>query len=445
MYIIYPFLGAWFVYAIFLFRQAKREPAELNTFHFQSIPGVFTTLGVLGTFIGITISLIGFDVKNIDGSIGSLLEGMKTAFISSLIGISLSLISSWIVKDYLHRYGSKFPVPESEETTALKQVVKAVKEARTEISAMREAFINTNTDSAKRLLAGISETNSRLIDLNEQTGKDTKEMVRTLNRNHELMDNKFTEFAELLADANTDALKEAMEKLIQDFSDTFKTLIESLVNQNFEELNNSVAALNAWQQQHREEVDRLHQRLSDIISQLSGVSNQLTTTSTTMEISLENTAGSLEKISGQTERLVDDNGRLANIIKALEKVLIEESHLTQAFDKAVIAINQLQAGTKEFEAAKKQITDWLNREQGISSAMTLFNAGIAELKERLSALDKIKMEDLKILDNSFDKRLGAALDTSFSHLDRLIKEYVTFMEKNRKIEIQIKDKENGKV
>lgn len=428
------FLVGWAIYALTLFRKAKKEPASINVFRFQSIPTVFTTLGVLGTFVGIAIALIGFNIKEIDSSISELLAGMRTAFWSSVVGITGSLVSSWWVKDYLHRFGSQFPVPESDETAAMKEV-------RAEIEALRKSFVNTNEESARQLLDGIQDTNNKLVALGEQAAKDSKAMVKTLNDNHKLMEQRFAQFADLLAEANTEALREAMEKLIRDFSNTFSSLIESLVNQNFEQLNKSVEALNNWQKQHREEVDHLHQQLGHIITSLGNISDQLNATTTRLEQGLANTTGSLDTITAQTKRLVDDDSRLAKIVAALEATLVEENKLTQAFDKAVAAMEDLQAGTEEFEQTKRQVTEWLNREKGISSAMTLFNDGIAKLEQRLAELDKIKTEDIKLLDNNFDKRIGTALNTSFSHLDRLLKEYLQFLEQSRKIEISVTNKE----
>ena len=52
------------------------------------------SLGVLGTFIGIAIGLYHFDVTNIKDSMPHLLNGLKTAFITSGVGIFFSIILS---------------------------------------------------------------------------------------------------------------------------------------------------------------------------------------------------------------------------------------------------------------------------------------------------------------------------------------------------------------
>ena len=55
------------------------------------IPSLLTSLGIFGTFVGISIGLVNFDPANIDKSISELLEGMKTAFYSSLVGVFFSI------------------------------------------------------------------------------------------------------------------------------------------------------------------------------------------------------------------------------------------------------------------------------------------------------------------------------------------------------------------
>ena len=53
---------------------------------------LLTSLGILGTFIGIVVGLLAFDANDIDSSIGPLLGGLKTAFITSLVGMAASII-----------------------------------------------------------------------------------------------------------------------------------------------------------------------------------------------------------------------------------------------------------------------------------------------------------------------------------------------------------------
>ncbi|MBR9920300.1 MAG: hypothetical protein GYB31_05615 [Bacteroidetes bacterium] len=444
---IYILIVAWLIFSIYQFLLVRRTPKKVNSFLFQSIPGVFTTLGILGTFIGITIGLFGFDPNDIDKSIPPLLEGMKVAFLSSIIGISLSILFSWIVKYYLNKYGDRIPVPDSEESKLLQKIVSKTEDSNNHLQDLtkqliknKDSFKKINSDSSKKLLEEIQNTNKQLVDLGERQTENSSKMVNALDENHKLMREKFDKFAELLSDANTEALREAMEKLVQDFNDTFKELVEGLIDQNFERLSNSIETLTDWQEQHRTDVENLNNSLRANTDKLTKLSEKLEETYNTIEKSLENTSSSLENITLNTHKLVSDDGDLIKIVQSLNTVLVEENKLTASFDKAVGSMDKLLNASEEFEAVKKQITNWLKREIGVHAAMVTFNEGIDALTKLLEKLERIKMEDLRILDNSFDKRIQKALSHTFAEFDALLKEYVKFLESNRKIEIQVTEK-----
>ena len=63
----------------------------------EYFPTAVSTLGVLGTFFGITMGLVAFDSGNLDQSIPGLLDGLKTAFFTSLAGMIGSMILSSIL------------------------------------------------------------------------------------------------------------------------------------------------------------------------------------------------------------------------------------------------------------------------------------------------------------------------------------------------------------
>lgn len=54
-------------------------------------PTILTTLGILGTFVGVSIALWNFNPADIQASVPTFLEGLKTAFFCSAIGIVFAL------------------------------------------------------------------------------------------------------------------------------------------------------------------------------------------------------------------------------------------------------------------------------------------------------------------------------------------------------------------
>ena len=67
-----------------------KEEISQNPFGDYDEPRTVSTLGVLGTFVGISIGLFDFDVKgDAVTSVANLLNGMRTAFITSIVGKKL--------------------------------------------------------------------------------------------------------------------------------------------------------------------------------------------------------------------------------------------------------------------------------------------------------------------------------------------------------------------
>lgn len=111
----------------------------------DQFPSIISTLGVLGTFAGITKGLITFDTTNLDVSIPLLLDGLKTAFFTSLTGMICSLFLSKIV-------ANKF---ENEETES--DVVKAAKLIIDTLNANQRALPGIMNNSNQNLVKTLSE------------------------------------------------------------------------------------------------------------------------------------------------------------------------------------------------------------------------------------------------------------------------------------------------
>ncbi|HEY8569111.1 hypothetical protein [Microbulbifer sp.] len=81
----------WAMLLVFALALVARVLSRAEEFVDQA-PGLLTSLGILGTFTGVIIGLFEFQLADIDNSISTLLDGLKTAFITSVCGIGLSVI-----------------------------------------------------------------------------------------------------------------------------------------------------------------------------------------------------------------------------------------------------------------------------------------------------------------------------------------------------------------
>ena len=116
------FVTAW----AFLDIRSSRQNEKLQEKRrwIEQIPSLVSTLGVLGTFLGITIGLMNFNPNVLDESIPLLLEGLKTAFFTSLAG----MIGSLILSKYVSSVYDENDKGMSDINIAAGEIVKAVKQ-----------------------------------------------------------------------------------------------------------------------------------------------------------------------------------------------------------------------------------------------------------------------------------------------------------------------------
>ena len=60
----------------------------------KDLKAQIVSIGVLGTFVGIFIGLQGFNPEDIMNSVNKILAGLKTAFFTSIVGMSVATVLS---------------------------------------------------------------------------------------------------------------------------------------------------------------------------------------------------------------------------------------------------------------------------------------------------------------------------------------------------------------
>ncbi len=79
------------------------DRVSMNFFN-SSLSGTFTGLGILGTFLGLSLGLGSFsgnDIFTVSDNVGALLSGMKVAFHTSVYGIFFSLVFNFIYRSIM--------------------------------------------------------------------------------------------------------------------------------------------------------------------------------------------------------------------------------------------------------------------------------------------------------------------------------------------------------
>lgn len=404
---------AFFFCLFYVSRQRKTGALIAKRRWIEQLPSMISTLGVLGTFAGITIGLLYFDTEDLDASIPILLSGLKTAFFTSLAGMIGSLFLSRQVNSALDEKDGGM----SDIDMAAGQICKAVDAMNTTTKEAFEELRNQNKQQLEAQLhfyRTISETVSSLTtNIGELKGFSKKfdnvdavttsinsfigecleitsgiagaqneisdeiknfsmvlrsevdEIEEKMKETNNLLVGKFDEFSELLKKSNTEALVDVMKSVTEEFQKQMNSLINKLIQENFDQLNKSVESLNVWQQENKEMISSLTKQYKE------------------MTANFEQTSTTLTKVSGDTRLLVSDGGKLRQLIEALNQVIIED----QKFVKIVAQIEETATLSKDnmlqFEESTKSLNEWVRKQRN-------FVDGVQILIQKLEELNKLR-------------------------------------------------------
>lgn len=191
----------------------------------EMAPDLFTSIGILGTFVGLVWGLKDFqpsDYEAMTSSVASLVDGIKVAFLTSIYGIAFSIIYSYGMKgeysalteklqlflDDFHTY-----VMPSAETESMNILVASQKDQTAAMNQMAEQFSVKLADSFERVITPTFEKmNSSLDTLVSSVTKCQEDAVREilhvfLNEMHDSFQEQFEDFGKaltMLKDAQTD-------------------------------------------------------------------------------------------------------------------------------------------------------------------------------------------------------------------------------------------------
>lgn len=406
----YGMITIWAIFSVYyIFSKKKGKP--VYNYVYDSIPSIFTTLGILGTFLGIFVGLQKFDVQNINDSIPILLDGMKTAFLTSILGIVLSIIfGKWsqIVAEITDRKENNIEI--DEEIEALKQIIEVLQENQKKndqnnndlVYAINQHNVNqtqtvfSSFQNLEKVLYDIEKKSTQqLINIEnilKEHNKETSKLVENcraiqtmITQNQTFFSNKFDEFSQMLAKNNTEALVEVMKTATEEFNKQMAALINKLVQENFEELNRSVLQLNTWQQENKNMIGTLTQQFREVSNDLSISSN------------------AIKEISTNTKKLTDDNSNLAKMIEELQKVMINDTKYQQIVNQLTNTINTLKENTITFDKTTNKLNEWVKNQMN-------FNEGVAVLIHKLNDVKNVK-DINEIFWKNFEIQLNKGIST----------------------------------
>lgn len=416
---------------------------KLNLRMLDTASGTLVGLGLLGTFLGLTVGILGFDSSdssNIQQSIQNLLGGMGTAFSTSLLGMAASLIYTFFdktMRNNLHKNLYSFTesvdekyfiddnsLQELKQTALIEKMIDAVKselntkltysnesgenvtignairEILTENAEQSKALKSFSTDLALELNNGFDEVLSRqmqqkILPLMESVDATTKSVVEHIDQ----MASTVASPASNMMESVVDELKKSMTTII----DEFKTNLSGTATSQLEAL-----AL---------QLGTASQAMGNFPKNMEDISNTLQVTieevkTAISEISKTSANANSSAMQQMQEQIAFATGSIGNAISEVREVM---NNITQSSQEQS---NQMVA--KLGDATEKLVTFLDNTIVNLSSSVQNSMKSITEDVNN-------KQADLIALQEDTTSQTKKLLEAFNDGLDRLEKmnEYVT--------------------
>ena len=410
-------------------------------------------LGLLGTFLGLTIGVASFDssnVEHIQSSIQTLLAGMGTAFLTSLFGMSLSLIFIFFDKRWSNRLSkdlykmtedldSKYYIDDisliklnqqemynamfnnikgvvAEQTQSVLndlkrhltytdgeghdiEVSNAVREILSENEEQSKALKSFSTDLAIELNNGFDEVLSRqmqqkLLPLMESVDATTKSVVEHIDK---MSANVASPATDMIANV-VDTLKSSMSEILDEFK---HSLSSSATN----------------------ELETLAKSLGNATVAMGNFPNDMKKISDTLQVTIEEVKVAITEISNTS----------ANSNSAAMKQMQEQiTFATTSISNAIAEVKDVMANITQSSAQSSQ--DVVNKLSAAADQMgTFLNSTMAKISESVTGSMKNitedvtnKQTDLLALQEDTTQKTEKLLNSFNESLDKLEKmnEYV---------------------
>lgn len=350
-------------------------------------PTLLTSLGILGTFAGIIIGLLQFDTLDIDSSIGPLLDGLKTAFISSLTGMLLSIVYKVLVTFGVGIKKQEELVDDDEIASVdfykvMKAQVESIDQLKKAIAGDDESSLIgvmklQKSDAADHHKSTKVQMNLIIDSLTELTAQRKKQAER-----FEAFENTLWQqmqgFADMLSKSATEQVIEALKQVIQDFNNN---LIDQF-GDNFKALNEAVYKLVEWQDNYKQQLAEMGDKYA------LGVE------------AITKTESSVASISEEAKLIPEAMKTLHDVVEVNQHQINELDKHLQAFadirDKAVAAVPEI----------REQI------DMAISGAAAANDALAVGMKDSAEKIQRALAEGVDDFKNNVNQTNAALIEAS---------------------------------
>lgn len=320
----------------------------------EMIPDIFTSLGILGTFIGLVWGLKNFEPSSYEtmtNSVSSLVAGIKVAFLTSIYGIAFAIIYTSGMKsvfsdmnEKLQAFLEKFhiyvlPTAENESRNLMvasqKLQVKAMKQMAEQLSAeMAQSFEKAINPTFQKMNESLDVLTESVTSCQQDVMQEIlRSFLREMNGSFKL---QFKDFNDALAQLkkaqkeNTDyttnlyhTMSDQLNFSYEKQSETMKDMVNELGNAQGRYI--STASRIAQENQEIQKMQQQdYQRVADYLKEAEKTSAKFwVACNQTMQRYVETASQGMEKVSAASQTGTDVLNANRQVMEELEKRLAD--------------------------------------------------------------------------------------------------------------------------
>lgn len=320
----------------------------------EMIPDIFTSLGILGTFIGLVWGLKNFEPSSYEtmtNSVSSLVAGIKVAFLTSIYGIAFAIIYTSGMKsvfsdmnEKLQAFLEKFhiyvlPTAENESRNLMvasqKLQVKAMKQMAEQLSAeMAQSFEKAINPTFQKMNESLDVLTESVTSCQQDVMQEIlRSFLREMNGSFKL---QFKDFNDALAQLkkaqkeNTDyttnlyhTMSDQLNSSYERQSETMKDMVNELGNAQGRYI--STASRIAQENQEIQKMQQQdYQRVADYLKEAEKTSAKFwVACNQTMQRYVETASQGMEKVSAASQTGTDVLNANRQVMEELEKRLAD--------------------------------------------------------------------------------------------------------------------------
>ena len=397
----------------------------------EMIPDIFTSLGILGTFIGLVWGLKNFEPSSYEtmtNSVSSLVAGIKVAFLTSIYGIAFAIIYTSGMKsvfsdmnEKLQAFLEKFhiyvlPTAENESRNLMvasqKLQVKAMKQMAEQLSAeMAQSFEKAINPTFQKMNESLDVLTESVTSCQQDVMQEIlRSFLREMNGSFKL---QFKDFNDALAQLkkaqkeNTDyttnlyhTMSDQLNSSYEKQSETMKDMVNELGNAQGRYI--STASRIAQENQEIQKMQQQdYQRVADYLKEAEKTSAKFwVACNQTMQRYVETASQGMEKVSAANQAGKDVLEANRQVMEELEKRLAD---FASCQDKTLQTMEEVRRLLTDISVTKENGNISLTGGQQNLNASRMADR---QSMDRLYALMKEQGEKQEALLEEMNRNLG---------------------------------------